>query len=48
MPLSFYRVYNNVSQNLCNYGFIALKNLPKNKDLINQKSDAGISVVMVD
>ena len=49
MALSFYRVYNNnVPQNLSKYGFIALKNLSKNKDLIIQKSDAGISVVVVD
>ena len=36
--LSSYRSYNNVPQNLSNEEFIALKNLSKNKDLINQKS----------
>ena len=46
--LSSYRSYNNnVPQNLSKEEFIALQNLPKNKDLIIQKSDNGNSVVIV-
>ena len=46
--LSSYRPYNNnVPQALSKEEVIALQNLPKNKDLIIQKSDTDNSVVIV-